>query len=234
MAKWEMKNCTSLWREAHSRIKMCKTHQPRTTFGSSDVEKWHAPVAPSAFASQHVQNTSAANRFWKFRCREMARRCGAKRICKSKCTKHISREPLLEVQMSRNGTPLWRQAHLQVNMYKTHQPRTAFGSSHVEKWHTAVARSAFASQNVKNTRVRSISGSYDVQKWHAAVVRSTFASQNVKKLAGSEHFWKLRCPKMARRSRPRHIRKSKCDKHDSFWPFSEGQMSKTFIHTLHS
>ena len=33
------KKCTPLWREAHFQVKMYKTHQCRTTFGSSDVEK---------------------------------------------------------------------------------------------------------------------------------------------------------------------------------------------------
>ena len=34
LARWEMKKCTPLWREAHFEVKMCKTHQCRTTFGS--------------------------------------------------------------------------------------------------------------------------------------------------------------------------------------------------------
>ena len=29
-----LKKCTPLWREAHFEVKMCKTHQLRTTFGS--------------------------------------------------------------------------------------------------------------------------------------------------------------------------------------------------------
>ena len=34
LARWEMKNCTPLWREAHFQVKMHKTPQERTTFGS--------------------------------------------------------------------------------------------------------------------------------------------------------------------------------------------------------
>ena len=52
LARWEMKNCTPLWREAHFQVKMYKTHQVRTTFGSCDVEKVHAVVARSTFRSQ--------------------------------------------------------------------------------------------------------------------------------------------------------------------------------------
>ena len=43
------KKCTPLWREAHFEVKMYKTPQPRTTFGSSDVEKVHAVLARSTF-----------------------------------------------------------------------------------------------------------------------------------------------------------------------------------------
>ena len=39
LARWEMKNCTPLWREAHFQVNMYKTHQRRTTFRSCDVEK---------------------------------------------------------------------------------------------------------------------------------------------------------------------------------------------------
>ena len=43
------KKCTQLWREAHLQVKMYKTPQPRTTFGSWDVEEVHAVVARSTF-----------------------------------------------------------------------------------------------------------------------------------------------------------------------------------------
>ena len=114
LARWEMKNCTPLWREAHFEVKMHKTPQRRTTFGSWDVEKVHAVVARSTFPSQNVQNTRGSDHFWKLRCRKSARRCGAKHISKSKCTKHLSVGRLLEVEMSKKCTPLWREAHLEV------------------------------------------------------------------------------------------------------------------------
>ena len=117
LARWEMKKCTPLWREAH--------------------------------------------------------------ICKSKCSKHLGVGPLLEVQMSKKCTPLWREAHFQVKMFKTLGVRTTFGSS-------------------------------DLEKMHAVVVRSTFRSQNVQNTPASDHFWKLRCRKSARRCGAKHIWKSKC------------------------
>ena len=95
------KKCTPLWREAHFQVKMYKTHQLRTTFGSCDDEKVHAVVARSTFSSQNVQNTPFSDHFLKLRCRKSARRCGAKHIFKSKCTKHTILGPLFEVQMSK-------------------------------------------------------------------------------------------------------------------------------------
>ena len=166
LARWEMKNCTPLWREAHLQVKMYKTPQLRTTFGSCDVEKVHAVVARSTFPSQNVQNTSAPDHFWKLRCRKSARRCGTKHISKSKCTKHTIVGPLLEVAMSKKCTPLWREAHFQVKMYKTPHVRATFGGSDVEKVHVVVARSTFRSQMYKTPHVCATFGGSDVASLH--------------------------------------------------------------------
>ena len=131
LARWEMKNCTPLWREAHFEVKMYKTHHVRTTFGSWDVQKVHAVVARSTCRSQNVQNTPWSDHFWKFRSRKSARRCGTKHISKSKCTKHTMVGPLLEVEMLKKGTPLWREGHFEVKMFKTLGVRTTFGGSDV-------------------------------------------------------------------------------------------------------
>ena len=100
LARWEMKNCTPLWPEAHFEVKMYKTPHLRSTFRSCDVEKVHAVLAQSTFWSQHVESTPGSDHFWKLRCRKSARRCGAKHMSKPKCTKHHMYAPLLDVQMS--------------------------------------------------------------------------------------------------------------------------------------
>ena len=61
------------------------------------------------------------------------------------------------------------------------------------------------------------------EKLHAFVARSTFGSQNVKNTRGSDHFWKLRCRKSARRC-GEHISKSKCTKHTILGPLLEVEM----------
>ena len=185
LARCEMKKCTPLWREAHFQVKMYKAHQPRTTFGSWDVEKVHAVVARSTFPSQNVQNTPTSDHFWKLRCRKSARRCGAKHISKWKCTKHTRFGPLLEAQMST-----------------------------FEKVHAVVARSTFRSQNVQNTlcsvhfwRLRCRlskkctplwrEAHFEVKMYKTHYVRSTFGGSDVD------------FRKSARRCGAKHISKSK-------------------------
>ena len=85
LARWEMKNCTPLWREARLQVKKLETPHDRSIFKSWDVKKVHAFVARSTFRSQNAQNTPAPDHFWKLRCRKSARRCGTKHISKSKC-----------------------------------------------------------------------------------------------------------------------------------------------------
>ena len=64
------------------------------------------------------------------------------------------------------------------------------------------------------------------EKLHAVVARSTFPSQNVQNTPFSDHFWKLRCRKSARRCGAKHISKSKCTKPLSSGPLLEVEMSK--------
>ena len=99
------------------------------------------------------------------------------------------------------------------------------GQMRDEKLHAVVARSTFRSQNVQN-HCRTTFGSCDVEKVHAVVARSTFPSQNVQNTPLSDHFWKLRCRKSARRCGAKHISKSKCTKHTIVGPLLEVRMSK--------
>ena len=127
------KKCTLLWREAHFGVKSVKNWRVRSTFGSWHVENMHATVARSTFPSQNVQSTSASEHFWKLRCRQSARRCGAKHVSKSKGLKLKTDGlgALLEVEMLKKCTPLWREAHFQVKLLKAPHVRTTFEGSDV-------------------------------------------------------------------------------------------------------
>ena len=84
----------------------------------------------------------------------------------------------------------------------------------------------FEVKMLKTLGVRTTFGSWDVEKVHAVVARSTFRSQNVKNTRSSDHFWKLRCRKSARRCGAKHISKWKCTKHTMLGPLLEVEMSK--------
>ena len=58
------------------------------------------------------------------------------------------------------------------------------------------------------------------------MARSTFPSQNVQNTPCSDHFWKLRCRKSARRCGAKHISKSKCTKHTRSGQLLEVEMLK--------
>ena len=78
----------------------------------------------------------------------------------------------------------------------------------------------------KTHHCRTTFGSCDVEKVHAVVARSTFPSENVQNTPCSDHFWKLRCRKSARRCGAKHISKSKCTKHTMLGPLLEVEMLK--------
>ena len=130
------KKCTSLWREAHVQVKMCKTHHSRNIFGSWDVEKVHAIVARSTFSSQNVQSTPTSDRFWKLRCRKSARCCGAKHISKSKWQKHHMFGPFLDVQIFQKVHAVVARTTLGSQECQKLRVLTLFWRSDVEKVHT--------------------------------------------------------------------------------------------------
>ena len=91
---------------------------------------------------------------------------------------------------------------------------------------TPLRREAHIEVKRKKHQVRGTFRSWDVEKVHAVVVRSTFRSQNVQNTPCSDHFWKLRCRKSARRCGAKHVSKSKCTKDVSVGPLLKVEMSK--------
>ena len=192
-------------------------------FAPLNVEKVHAVVARSTFPSQNVENTRGSDHFWKLRCRKSARRSGAKHISKSKCTKHTRSGPLLAVEMSKKvHAVVARSTFRSQNVQNTTCSRHLMSKKCTPLWREA----RFQVKMYKTQHCRSTFGSCDVEKVHAVVARSTFPSQNVENTRGSDHFWKLRCRKSARRSGAKHISKSKCTKHTRSGPLLAVEMSK--------
>ena len=106
----------------------------------------------------------------------------------------------------------------------------AFGA-HLEvetsKTCTALRREAhFEVKMYKTPHLRTTFGSWDVEKVHAVVARRCAKHISKSTCTCSDHFWKLRCRKSARRCGGKHISKSKCTKHFTFGPLLEVKMSK--------
>ena len=84
----------------------------------------------------------------------------------------------------------------------------------------------FQVKMLKTHHCRTTFGSCNVEKVHTVVARSTFPSQNVQNTPLSDHFWRFRCRKSARRCGAKHISKSKCTKHTMVGPLLAVEMSK--------
>ena len=121
LARWEMKNCTPLWREARFQVKITK-HTILGPLLAVEMSKKCTPLWREAHFQVKMYKTLGAQ----LRCRKSARRCGAKHIWKWTCTKHTILGPLLAVEMSKKCTPLWREAHFEVKMYKALHVRATF------------------------------------------------------------------------------------------------------------
>ena len=126
----------------------------------------------------------------------------------------------------KNCTPLWRNAHFEVKTYKTRQVRSTFWSWDVQNCAPLWRNAHFEAKMYKTPQLRSTFWSWDVQKLRAAVGKRTFWSQNVQNTSASEHFLKLRCPKIARGCGETHILKSKCTRHYILGTLFEVQMPK--------
>ena len=156
------------------------------------------------------------------RCRKSARRCGAKHISKSKCTKHTIVGFRCRKSARRCGAK-----HMSKSKCTGHTMVGPLREVAMSKKRTPLWREAhFQVKMYKTHHGRTTFGSCDVKKVHAVVARSTFPSQNVQSTPLSDHFWKFRCRKSARRCGAKHISKSKCTKHTRFGPLLEVQMSK--------
>ena len=124
------KKSTPLWREAHFQVKMHKTPQLWTTFGSCDVEKVQAVVARSTFRSQHVKKKNWGwDHFWRFRCASAWQAQGIVGLVKSeqnvRVLQHFQLQPPLH-HITLQYTTLQLQCSLQSSLHSTTLGYTTF------------------------------------------------------------------------------------------------------------
>ena len=166
--------------------------------GQTRDEKLHAVVARRTFPSENVQNIPFSDHFWQLRCRKSARRCGAKDISKSKwrCLKSARRCGAKHISKSKCTKHTRSGQLLEGEMSKKCTPLWREAHFEINMYKTHHSGTTF--------------GSSDVEKVHAVVARSTFRRQNAQNSRVSDHFWKFRSRKSARRCGAKHILKSKC------------------------
>ena len=187
---WKLRCRKRVWRKAHFEVKIYKTHQVRTTFGSWDVE--------NVCGAKHISKSKSTThtRFGALLEVEMSKKCTAL----SKCTKHLMFGPLLEVEMPKTCTALWREEHYEVKIAQNTPGSEHFFEVEMSKKRTPLWHETDFEVNMyKAPCVRTTFGSWDVENVHGIVVRSTFQSQNLQHTPGSEHFWKLKCWNISRR-----------------------------------
>ena len=150
---------------------MYKIARIRTTFGSCHVEKWHAAMARSTFASQNTKKLTA--------------------LLEVQMSKHgtpLWREAHLQVKMLKNSGFLTTFGSSDVEKLHAAVARSAFPTLNVRKMRGSA-------HFLKRGR-RKIA-----EKWHAAAAPSIFTSQNVKNTCVLHHFWRFRCRRGERQKR---------------------------------
>ena len=138
LARWEKKNCTPLWREAHLEVKCVKNWGVRTTFGSWAVQKVHVVVARITFPSQNVQNTPWSDHFWRFRCRFAWQAQGIVHLVKSeqnmRALQHFQLQPPLH-HTTLQYTTLQLQLQLHLHYIPLHYTPLPYTALNYTKFH---------------------------------------------------------------------------------------------------
>ena len=152
LARWEIKNCTPLWRQAHFQVKMYKIHHSRTTFGSWDVEKAHAGCGAKHISKSKCTKHTMVGPLFEV---EMSKKCTPLwreahfevKMCKT----HHSRTTFGSWDVEKVHAVVARSTFRSQNVKNT-RGSNLFGGSDVEKVHAVVAQRTFRSKNVQNTR----------------------------------------------------------------------------------
>ena len=107
-------------------------------------------------------------------------------------------------------------------MYKTHHCRTTFGRCR-KSARRCGAKHISKSKCTKHTIVGPLL-EVEMSKKCTPLWREAHFQVKMHKTPLSDHFWKLRCRKSARRCGAKHISKWKCETHQGFGPLLEVQM----------
>ena len=162
LARWEMKNCTPLGREAHFRCQKAQSTPASEHFWKlryrksghrcgakhiSDVKKHKAHQLRTTFGSWDVEKVDAA--------------VAQSTFPMSKSTKHTSFGALWKLRYRKSGRRCGAKHISEVKKHKAHQLRSTFWSWDVEKVHAAVSQSIFP--KLKSTKHTSFGALFEVK-----------------------------------------------------------------------
>ena len=154
LARWEMKNCTPLWHEAHPEvnnvqntscfgrlleIEMSKKCTPLLREAHFQVKMYKAHQCRTTFRSWDVEKVHAAVARSTFPSQNGQNTPAPDHFWKLRCRKKC--------------TPLWREAHVQVKMYKTYQPPDHFWKLRCRKSARRCGAKHISTSKVQKTRV---------------------------------------------------------------------------------
>ena len=166
-------------------VEMSKKRTPLWREAHFEVKMYKTPNVRATFGGSDVEKVHAVVARSTFRSQNVQNTTCSRHFWRFGCwksarrcgAKHISKSKCTKRHMF---APL-----LEVRMLKKCTPL----------WREA----HFEVKMYKTPHVRATFGGSDVEKVHAVVARSTSRSQNAQNTAASDHFWKLRCRKSARR-----------------------------------
>ena len=162
LARWEMKKCTPLWREAHFQVKMHKTP------GSDHFWKLRCRKSARRCGAKHVSKSKCTKHTSSGPLLEVE--------MLKKCTP-LWREAHFQLKMYKTHQP--RTTFVRCDVEKVHAvvARSTFPSQNVQNTPCSDHFWRFWCRK-------------SVEKVHAVVARSTFRSQKCKKLRVLSHFWR--------------------------------------------
>ena len=191
---WKLRCWKSTLRCRTKQISKSKCAKHLSLGALLEAQMFKRVVARSTFRSQNVQSTPFSDHFWKLRCWKSTLRCRTKQISKSKCAKHLSLGALLEAQMFKRVVAR--------STFRSQNAQSTPFSGHFWKlrcWKSTLRCRTKQISKSKCAKHLSLGALLEAQMFKRVVARSTCPSQNVQDTPGSEHFWKLRCWKSARR-----------------------------------
>ena len=219
MDRWKSRGGNSQRREEKQREDQARERVRRTNMqvrekvGKSRNTAFFTRVCGSGGLKSRLAKAAGAEQSGQMSDAKLPRRCGAKHMSKSKCTKHTVRTTFGRVEMSKKCTLLWREAHFEVKMHKAHS------SDHFWKLRCRKSARRCGAKHISKSKVLKTDGlgallGVEMLKKCTLLWREAHFEVKMHKAHSSDHFWKLRCRKSARRCGAKHISKSKVLKTD--------------------